>query len=175
MTSHQVKTLLLLCLALLLIRLPGASAQNGKGKEKEVSSGSHTAAAATLDNKAKRPLFEGVTRVSTDQAVRNATREASIKKGARDRESSREEAFTNSSVLEFQPAPGSAADSKGVASDSKESKKPVLKNVHGTAYGSVVPGRSGNHTAGASAGATSKGRKAYVYVETDHSRTTSPK
>jgi hypothetical protein len=80
----------------------------------------------------------------------------------------------SSTVLEFHPAEANAGASASQAASSKNSNKSALKNVHGSAYGSTVPGNS-NHQVGGSAGVTSKSGKTSVYVETDQSRAASPR
>jgi len=77
-------------------------------------------------------------------------------------------------VTEFRPAAEGSAASAAAVVKTKDSKKSVLKNVHGTAYGSLDPKNRGSHQAAGSVGGSSKSGKTSVYVETDSSRTAAP-
>lgn len=78
-----------------------------------------------------------------------------------------------SAVGEFKPARKDDS-SDAVVVKSEGSKKSVMKNVHGTAAGSLDPHHRGNHQAAVAAGASSKSGRTSVYVETDSSRTVQP-
>ncbi|MGH9432107.1 MAG: hypothetical protein ACRD3T_11245 [Terriglobia bacterium] len=78
-------------------------------------------------------------------------------------------------VVELQPvASGSLAGDKPLVTPSKSSKGSLLKNVHGEVYGSTGAGVAGNNAEGGAVGATSKGGKTSIYVQTDHSQGTLP-
>ena len=77
-------------------------------------------------------------------------------------------------VTEFRPAAEGSAASAAAVVKTKDSKKSVLKTVHGTAYGSLDPKNRGSHQAAGSVGGSSKSGKTSVYVETDSSRTAAP-
>ena len=118
--------------------------------------------------------------VSTSETARGAAREIAKRQPASQAKSadtksqtdeSRRGAPDSSAVDEFKP--GRPVDSTDDAVVVKGSKKSAGKNVHGTAYGSLDPTARGNRETGGSAGATSKGGKTSVYVETDSSHATS--
>jgi hypothetical protein len=116
----------------------------------------------------KKPVLLEATRVSTDEAARSVAQ----KQTAKDNEEEGTKEDKDAAVLEFKPAPASAKSSGDVVVvPSKNSKKSVLDNVHGTVHGSVDARNSGTHRTGASVGASSKSGKTAVYVETERSRT----
>jgi hypothetical protein len=116
---------------------------------------------------AKKASLADATRVSTDEAARQAIQQQNPDRAAKDSSVAPGE----SDVVEFKPAPAAAkGDDSVVVKNSSDSKK--LKNVHGEAYGAAG---AGSHREGGAAGATSKGGKTAVYVETDHSRASPPR
>ena len=77
---------------------------------------------------------------------------------------------TNDAVVEFRPAASGAEKSSSEAVVQKEGKS-RLKKVHGELYGA----KSGvGHADGGSVGATTKGGKTSVYVESSQSRSAIP-
>ena len=80
----------------------------------------------------------------------------------------------DSPVDEFRPAPNGDAEAEGVVVKSEGSKKSILKNVHGAAYGGLDAKNRKDHDAAASVGGSSKSGKTSVYVETENSRTSAP-
>jgi hypothetical protein len=114
----------------------------------------------------KKRLLDEATRVSTSEAVKSVARESKEKPKA-------SEGSSTSDVMEFQPAAPSGAGARTVVIPSKNSKKSVAKNVHGTVYGSADPQANGNHRTGGAVGASSKSGKSSIYVETDQGRSTS--
>ena len=123
--------------------------------------------ASTTRSKEKPALAEA-TRVSTAEAARKAA-EVKVQGHGSDVAS---QASGASDVLEFRAgSPG--LEDPGVAANTKESKKSALKSVHGDAYGALDSHAAGKQTGGA-VGATSKGGKASIYVETDRSHDTTP-
>ncbi len=120
---------------------------------------------STASNAKRKPTLSEATRVNTAEAV--------AKRQAEENASDKSAGLLD--VLEFRSADQNVEASSGTTvASSKESKKTVLKNVHGTAYGSLDPSKPGNRKAGASVGATSKSGKSSVYLETDRSRMNSP-
>jgi len=129
------------------------------------------------------PLELRLKPVSTADAARSAAQElAKSRKGA-DREASTEPARAgkpavdrtdDSPVDEFRPAPQGNPEGDGVTVKSEGSKKSVLKNVHGAAYGGLDAKNRKDHDAAASVGGSSKSGKTSVYVETENSRTSAP-
>src|SRR5947208_7778951 len=129
------------------------------------------------------PLELRLKPVSTADAARSAARElAKSKKGA-GREASAEPARAGKSAVdrtddspvdEFRPAPSGNPEAEGVVVKSEGSKKSILKNVHGAAYGGLDAKNRKDHDAAASVGGSSKSGKTSVYVETENSRTSAP-
>jgi len=115
---------------------------------------------------AKKASLTDATRVSTDEAVRQAIQQQNPDRAAKDSPAPGE-----SAVVEFKPAPPAAKDDDSVVvKNSGDSKK--LKDVHGEAHGAAG---AGGHREGGAVGASSKGGKTAVYVETDHSRVSPPR
>ncbi len=172
MANPRFRNLLLLGLAFALSCLQVFAAQDTKSSG---DSGKKPSPPSTVNKDTKTPSLEEATRVSTERAIQSAVQEASTKHDFNGAETPRPGASTDSAVVEFHPLKDSGDSAQQTDKTSKNSKKSPLKNVHGTVYGSTDPNGSGNRAAGASAGATSKGGKTSIYVETDRSRTTSPK
>ena len=116
----------------------------------------------------EKPRLADATRVSTAEAARKVA-EAEAQRHSSEPAS---QASGASDVLEFRAASPGAQDSAGRAA-MKESNKSALKTVHGDAYGTSGSGGAGKRAGGA-VGATSKGGKASIYVETDRSHDTAP-
>jgi hypothetical protein len=132
----------------------------------EKSSGP-TSEQRTAAKPAKKASLADATRVSTDDAARQAIQQQSPDRAAKDSSI----AAGESDVVEFKPAPPIAKDDDSVVvRNSGDSKK--LKKVHGEAYGAAG---AGSHREGGAVGATSKGGKTAVYVETDHSQASPPR
>jgi hypothetical protein len=115
-----------------------------------------------------KPALAEATRVSTAEAARKAA-EVKVQAHGSDVAS---QASGASDVLEFHAGSPGAEDPL-VAANTKESKKSALKSVHGDAYG-ALDGRGAGKQTGGAVGATSKGGKASVYVETDRSHDATP-
>ena len=122
---------------------------------------------STASSKEKPTLAEA-TRVSTAEAARKAAEAVAQGRGS----DPASEAPGAPDVLEFRAASPGAQRSVGAAA-TKESKKSAVKSVHGDAYGALDSRAAGKQTGG-SVGATSKGGKASIYVETDRSHETTP-
>ncbi|MGH9453178.1 MAG: hypothetical protein ACRD2O_04320, partial [Terriglobia bacterium] len=77
----------------------------------------------------------------------------------------------DSAVVELQPAaPASVDGGKPVVAPSRDSKDSLLKNIHGELYGSTAAGIGGKNAEGGAAGATTKGGKTSIYVQSDHTQ-----
>ncbi len=155
-------TILILVAALSLLSTPAAMPQNQVGKTSASNSQPKQQAAS------KAALAEA-SRVSTTEIARSAAEKAA-KTGTEGGES-RE--TVESAVIEFHAVAKADSEAVGdVTRSPKDSKKSPSKNIHGTAYGSLD--NSGNHSSAASVGASSKGGKAHIFVETERSRSSSP-
>jgi len=123
----------------------------------------------------KLPLTD-ITLVSTAEAAREAAKATEVKgKSASDPHSSKSQASANSGVMEFQPAnPGSSAGPESGGVQLKDHKKSVLKDIHGTAYGSTSAQGTTGRTAGGAIGAGSSNGKFNVFVETQRSQASTP-
>ena len=121
----------------------------------------------------KKLSLADITRVSTAEAAKKATQE-STKDKSKDRDVLKNaDENGQSGVIEFQPSTGGDAGA-GTAAHPEAAKKGALSKVHGEAYGALDPNNTGTHRTGGAVGATTKGGKASVYVETDQSKSTSP-
>ena len=127
------------------------------------------------------PVLLDLKPVSTTEAAESAAREVAKRRAdSKDKPGDGPAAGAEpvvqsdqSAVGEFKPVRRDDS-SDAVVVKSEDSKKSVMKNVHGTAAGSLDPRHRGNHQAAAAAGASSKSGKTSVYVETDSSRTVQP-
>ncbi len=91
-------------------------------------------------------------------------RQDSMRKTAKENSSG---VIKDSAVQEFQISDtASSLSVKGLPS--KDSKKSILKNIHGEAYGEAGSGTAGPQAAGGAVGAGSKNGKTYIYVEGSH-------
>ena len=110
----------------------------------------------------KKPVFIGVGRVSTDEALANVARQKAANKDADSK------APAGDAVLEFHDAPPSTVSPAG-STLSKDSKiKSPLKDLHGEAHG--LAGTGANQEGGKMGGKSKDGKTA-IYVETNHSET----
>lgn len=137
---------------------PGASIERTSGPKGESMRG------RKLD-------LAGAARVSAQEATRGAAADLAKKAGKSDPSIAGASRTEDSAVIEFRPVASEQSGGAAVQASSKDSKKSILKNIHGSAYGSLDPGNRGNHESAASVGATSKSGKTSVYIEGDHSRT----
>jgi hypothetical protein len=159
---------------------PEAPAAPGKSGSAAAAPGKPEPTAAKPD-KPIPDLFDAGG-VSTDKAVSGLAEQMARKSAGKDdkragpanaaeRDAKASDASTDS-VLEFHPAaPGDMGAIDPLVFDPRDSKMPAAKRIHGDVYGGLDANRAGTHAAGGSVGATSKGGKASVYVETDHVRT----
>jgi hypothetical protein len=157
---------------LLLLALAVFMPTSGQAQEtKSTSDSSLSREASTAPRTLSKPSLLDATRISTEEAAQRAAQENADQ--AADAKTVRSSA--DESVTEFQPTRADSAQTGGaVVTTSDESKKSVLKRVHGTVHGSAAAGNSGDRDAGASVGAASKSGKTAVYVETDHTRSDTP-
>ena len=156
-------------LALTLFLATSGRAQETAAKSTSDSSPSRETSASPKTT--GKPSLLDLTRVSTEEAAKSAAPKSADKAAG----AKAAEASADDSVTEFHPArPDSAPTGGAVATTSDESKKSVLKRVHGTVHGSAAAGTSGDRGGGASVGAASKSGKTAIYVETDHSRRDTP-
>ena len=159
---------------LLLLALSVFLATSGKAQEtaaKATSDSSSSRETATSSKTKQKPSLLDATRVSTEKAAKSAAQ----KNAGKAAEAKAVESSADESVTEFHPTrPDSAQTGGAIVTTSDESKKSVLKRVHGTVHGSAAAGTSGDRGGGASVGAASKSGKTAIYVETDHSRHDTP-
>jgi hypothetical protein len=115
------------------------------------------------------------TRVSTSEALKAAAQvkqtARTAKKGPALKGVIAVKPGVDSGVVELQPlAHASPSGGKALVAPAKDSKDSFLKNVHGDLYGASAAGPIGANAESGAVGATSKGGKTSIYVETDHSR-----
>jgi hypothetical protein len=119
----------------------------------------------------QKPAITDAVRVSTDTALPSAAKHEAKK--------SADETATKSSseadALELHPAAPNSAPAGNAVVLPRNSKKGPLKDIHGTVFGTTSSGDSGTRGTGGAVGASSKGGKASIYVETERSRTTPPR
>jgi hypothetical protein len=153
--------ILLLSVALCLLMPVASTPQDTAKKSSETPSPKSSASTE------KKPALAEVTRVSTAEATRSAAQ----KQAKKTAEEEAAEKPAEPDVLELRPAPESTESSGGaVVVPSKNSKKSVPGNVHGTVHGSLDSKNTGTHRTGASVGASSKSGKTAIYVETERGR-----
>jgi hypothetical protein len=121
---------------------------------------------STNSEKAK---LTDATRVSTEEAARRAAQEKAKQTGKEDSKKKADaKKETPAGVTELQPATQAKDDSTHVLpAASQDSGKLPLKDIHGGVQGG---GGSGVREGGGDLGASSKGGKTHVYVETERSR-----
>ena len=168
--SKRIKSgMVLFGLALTLFLATSGRAQETAAKATSDSSSSRET--ATSPKTKQQPSLLDATRVSTEESAQRAAQ----KNAGKAAEAKAVESSADESVTEFHPTrPDSAQTGGAIVTTSDESKKSVLKRVHGTVHGSAAAGTSGDRGGGASVGAASKGGKTAIYVETDHSRRDTP-
>ena len=159
------RRLYILLLAVFCLAAFSGAAQQGTpvAPDKDHNSQSKSSTSKSKD----KPTLADATRVSTADAARKAAKDMAKGRGG----DTAAEASGAPNVLEFHPD-GPGAQGAAVAL-SRESKKSTLKNIHGDAYG-ALDSRGSGRRAGGSVGATSKGGKSSIYVETDRSHDTTP-
>lgn len=143
--------------------------------QEKPSPDSHAAQAASKESApskaVKTPSLADITRVSTAEAAKNASRDA----GQKNETKKPSENPGEGEVLELQPiTPARSASGETKSTDSKSSKKSPLEDIHGKAYGSLNPDGTRDRRTGGAVGAKSRNSKTDVYVETDRANTSSP-
>jgi hypothetical protein len=122
----------------------------------------------------KLPLND-LTFVSTAQEARDAAKASATKKSEKSAAAprpSKSHESGNLGVVELQPARvGASTGSESGAVHPNHQKKSVLKNVHGTVYGSE--GAAGQATDGA-VGASSRNGKSHIFIEGQHANSPTP-
>lgn len=112
----------------------------------------------------KAPRFTDVTVIRASDAARQAARDAAGKKQGKTPSS---ETAKPDPVMELHDAPSSSAPASAQPEVGKESAKAGgLKSLHGEVYGATG---SGARVEGAAAGMSTKGGKINVYIDTQHS------
>lgn len=166
----------LLVLALFLFLSPVATAQQHKTAGADATDSKSANAAKPA---AQLPL-QSVTLVSTEEAARNAAEE--VRARAQSNETSHEtpkqaEASNPAAgaVLEFHPTDSLLGKdlAKG-GFQQKDQDKSVLKDIHGSAYGAAASAAGRANGEGGDVGAESRGGKVNIYVEGEHTHTSTP-
>ncbi len=160
---QNIKLHLCLLLAMLLVAAAAGAAQSPSSSEADQTPKKNVEPPEKPTK--KKLVLSDATRVSTDTAVGDAAKQASKKP-----EDAKQQPTTEA-VVEFHPAEAQVTASPGVKTEAQKSRK---KDIHGTVFGAADAKNSGTHRAGGAVGATSKGGKTSVYVETERDRTTSP-
>lgn len=106
--------------------------------------------------------------ISTTQAAREATKG----KGQSTAKSGQSPA---GAILEFHPVKsGSTSDSPSKDAHLKNSKKPLLKDFHGSVYGAAAGQGAEGSTAAGDVGASSGNGELNVFIKGQHSQTSNP-
>ncbi len=150
-----------------------ATSEKAQGTSAKATSDSSSSRETATSSKTKqqKPSLLDATRVSTEEAAKGAA----IENAGKAADAKTIESSTNESVTEFHPArPDSAQTGGAIVTTLDESKKSVLKRVHGTVHGSTAAGTAGDRGGGAAVGAASKSGKTAIYVETNHSHSDTP-
>ncbi len=151
----------LLVLALAAVPAVGAAQSQAAPAESAPKESNKSQPAKSGAKKEKLPHFADLTRVSTSDAARQAAADKANKKDGKSKSATKD----SGSVLEFQPVPAGAAQPSSPAVVDNQKSKGVLKSIHGSVYGVGSPN---GKEMGGDVGATSKGGKVGVYIETKH-------
>jgi hypothetical protein len=166
----------LLVLALFLLAPSATTAQEKKSASPQPSDSKSAIAAKPAS---KLPL-QSVTLVSTEEAARKAAEEVrarseSNKSASETSKQAESSKAAEGAVLEFHPTgglPGATETKDGL--QEKNGKKSVLKNIHGSAYGAAASAAGQANSKGGAVGADSRGGKVNIYVEGEHTHTSTP-
>jgi hypothetical protein len=166
-----------LLVPLLFLLLPHAATAQEKKSDSPQPSDSNSAKAA---KPASTLPLQSVTLVSTEEAARKAAEEvrARAQSGKTDPKTSKQAEAgkaAEGAVLEFHSAdrmPGAAVAKGGF--QEKDNKKPVLKNIHGSAYGAAVSATGSANSEGGAVGADSRSGKVNIYVEGERTHASTP-
>jgi hypothetical protein len=157
------KTLVFL-VALCLALPAGAAAQSASGSAPTITRGPGGAVAA---KEPQKPVLAPGVRVNTDEAVRSLASEEAL----RPQEPSLEEKSSEGDVVELHPsAAGKPSSSSSATEPGKPAPQSPRRKIHGSVYGAAGTGGADGDREGAAVGASSKGGKASIYVETNRSR-----
>jgi len=128
--------------------------------------------AESSDAKTKKDLtLADVTRVSTADVVRQAAKDMTKKQAST---SPTTDKSTEPNVLEFHAASPEPLATESTGNGPAKLEKLPFKSVHGSVYGALAPNGSRSHETAGEVGATSKGGKTSVYVQSDRSSATAP-
>lgn len=155
---------------------PAATAQ----EPKTASPHATDSKSAKAEKPAAQLPLQSVTLVSTEEAARKAAEEmrAKARTNQTPSKASKEAEAGNTAdgaVLEFHPTgslPGKDAVKGGV--QEKDRSKPVLKSIHGSAYGVVASAAGRADGEGGEVGAESRGGKINIYVEGERTHASTP-
>jgi membrane protein involved in colicin uptake len=153
-----------LAVALALFAASAAAPQSSPGQS---ASRQPEAKAAKIPTKSEKAELIDATRVSTEEAARRAAEKKAEESAGNDsnkKENAKEDA---AAVSEFKPAAKTKDSGTAVQPAPQDSGKLPLKDIHGSVQGA---GGGGMRRGGAEIGASSKGGKTHVYVETERSR-----
>ncbi len=154
-----------LAVALALFAASAAAPQSSPGQS---ASREPEAKAAKIPAKSEKAKLIDATRVSTEEAARRAAEkkaEESAKNDSKKKEDVKRD--TTSAVSELQPVTKAQDSATAAQPAPQDSGKLPLKDIHGSVQGA---GGGGMRRGGAEIGASSKGGKTHVYVETERSR-----
>jgi hypothetical protein len=163
---------ILATLALVAVML--AAPRIARGQATESDSNSRASKTPTSTEKVK---LSDVTRVSTDEAARQAAKEkakseqsSSAKPDEETKKADPGEA-ASSPVSELQPVKKTSKDSGATDDPTAEVGSSNARKIHGSVHGAAG---SGARQGGADLGASSKSGNTHVYVETDRATTPQP-
>lgn len=168
--NHWTCRAAFLALALAPFTAAAATPQNPASQATSQESG---AEAKKTPAKSDNVKLLDATRVSTEEAARHAAQkkaEASPKNDSKKKEDTKKDAVPG--ITELQPAAKPQDDSTpSVETEAQKTGKLPIKDIHGSVQGG---GGSGVREGGAEVGASSKGGKTHVYVESERSSTQNP-
>ncbi len=159
--------------SLVLIAIVTTTPRLNRAQEKDGDSTSTASKTSTSSDKVK---LSDVTRVSTDEATRQAAKEKAktAQTSSAKPDSGKEKADQGnagaSPVSELQPAK-KANDDKGATEIPTDVEKSNARKIHGSVGGATG---SGARQGGAELGGGTKSGKTHVYVETERSSTPQP-
>ncbi len=166
----------LLVLVMVVVLPPAATSHESK----TASPGAKGSQCAKAAKPAAQLPLQSVTLVSTEEAAHKAAEEmrAKAQTSKTPSKASKEAEAGNAAdgaVLEFHPTgslPGKVAVKGGF--QPKDQSKPVLKNIHGSAYGAAASAAGRANGEGGDVGAQSRGGKINIYVEGERTHASTP-
>ena len=157
--------------AMLALWLPAIDAAQAKPQASRTT-GSEATSTKSSKIPTKLPLKD-ITFMSTSEAARKAA-EATKAKPQGQTPSKSGQADGNG-IMEFQTVKtGSSAISESDDIRQQHRKKPLLKDIHGSVYGSTTTQGAADRTAAGSVGAGSGNGKFNIFMETQHSQASNP-